>query len=84
MISVNDMCVLIAGRLPAQPGVLIEPDTPLLEAGLLDSLAVMAVVAAIAEETGVEIPESQIVATHFRSPRHLWELVAARLDPAPR
>ncbi len=84
MNSVNDMCILIAGLLPAQPEIAIEPDTPLLEAGLLDSLAVMAIVAAIAEQTGVEIPESQIVATHFQSPRHLWELVAAQPESSPR
>jgi acyl carrier protein len=72
--TVEDLCVLISSRVSGAAGT-IEADTRLLETGLLDSLAVLTIVADVEREAGVDIPESQVVGAHFRTPRHLWDLV---------
>jgi acyl carrier protein len=72
--TVEDLCALISRRVTVSAGT-IEADTRLLETGLLDSMAVLNIVAAVEQEAGVDIPESQVVGAHFRTPGHLWELV---------
>ncbi|WFB09336.1 4'-phosphopantetheinyl transferase superfamily protein [Streptomyces sp. LX-29] len=78
MNTVEDLCTLIesciaweADETP-QP---ITPDTALLATGMLDSMAIMKIVAAVEAATGVPFPETRIVAASFTSPRALWEAV---------
>lgn len=83
MNSVEDLCALIHSRITWARGEeprTLAPDTPLLEMGLLDSLAIMEIVAALEKQAGITLPETEIVAANFRTPAALWSVV----DAAPR
>ncbi|MBY8883734.1 acyl carrier protein [Streptomyces sp. PTM05] len=78
MNTVEDLCALIAAHITwgrgEDPRSLV-PDSPLLEMGLLDSLAIMEIVAALGAEHGIALPETEIVAANFRTPKALWAVV---------
>jgi acyl carrier protein len=91
MNSADDLCALIVreiGPFPSPDGtgaeITIDRDTPLLESGIVDSLGVLKLVTAIEADLGVEIPESKIVAAHFRTPGHLWEFVSSMRESVRR
>ncbi|MFF5125712.1 acyl carrier protein [Streptomyces syringium] len=78
MNSVDDLCVLISSKITWGRGetpARLAPDTPLLEQGLLDSLAIMEIVAALDKEAGIALPDTEIVAANFRTPQALWSAV---------
>jgi acyl carrier protein len=75
MNSVEELCALIGSRItwgPGEDASSLTADTPLLEMGLVDSLAIMEIVAALDKEAGVTLPDTEIVAANFRSPKALW------------
>ncbi len=75
MNSVEDLCALISSKITWGRGEdpqSLTPDTPLLELGLLDSLAIMDIVAALEKDAGIALPETEIVAANFRTPKALW------------
>ena len=55
------------------------PEASLLEAELLDSIAIMQVVAFCEQMFDVEIPEEELLPEHFESVRAIGELVERRL-----
>ncbi|MFD4344753.1 acyl carrier protein [Streptomyces coelicoflavus] len=78
MNSVEELCALIGSRItwgPGEDASSLTPDTPLLEMGLVDSLAIMEIVAALDKEAGVTLPDTEIVAANFRSPKALWTAI---------
>lgn len=77
MNSVEELCTLIGSRITWAPGedAALDADTPLLERGLVDSLAIMEIVAALDKEAGVSLPDTEIVAANFRSPKALWAAI---------
>jgi len=78
MNSVEELCTLIGSRITWGPGEdagSLDADTPLLERGLVDSLAIMEIVAALDKEAGVSLPDTEIVAANFRSPKALWAAI---------
>lgn len=78
MNSVEDLCTLISSRISWGRGEdpsSLEADTPLLERGLVDSLAIMEIVAALDKEAGITLPDTEIVAANFRSPKALWAAI---------
>ncbi|MGW1077415.1 acyl carrier protein [Streptomyces sp. NPDC002537] len=78
MRTVEDLCTLISSKITwgrgEDPGQL-RPDTPLLEQGLLDSLTIMQIVTALDTEAGLTLPDTEIVAANFRSPKALWAVL---------
>ncbi|MEV6673586.1 acyl carrier protein [Streptomyces sp. NPDC051162] len=75
MNSVEELCTLIGSRITwgrGEDAGSLNADTPLLEMGLLDSLAIMEIVAALDKEAGITLPDTEIVAANFRSPKALW------------
>lgn len=48
------------------PGVVIDPQTPLFESGLIDSLRVLRLIAWTEQALGRQIPDEQIRMDHFR------------------
>ncbi|MCT9087450.1 acyl carrier protein [Streptomyces sp. ASQP_92] len=75
MNSVEDLCALIARRITWGRGEdpqSLNADTPLLEMGLVDSLAIMEIVSALDAEAGISLPDTEIVAANFRTPKALW------------
>ncbi|MFD8426998.1 acyl carrier protein [Streptomyces coelicoflavus] len=78
MNSVEELCALIGRRItwgPGEDASSLTADTPLLEMGLVDSLAIMEIVAALDKEAGVTLPDTEIVAANFRSPKALWAAI---------
>ncbi|WP_414166960.1 phosphopantetheine-binding protein [Streptoverticillium reticulum] len=78
MNTVEDLCALISSKITWARGEdpqSLTPDTPLLELGLLDSLAIMEIVSALDKQAGIALPETEIVAANFRSPKALWSAI---------
>ncbi|MCF3102558.1 acyl carrier protein [Streptomyces roseoverticillatus] len=78
MNTVEELCTLISSKITWGRGEepqQLSPDTPLLEQGLLDSLSIMQIVAALDSQAGIVLPDTEIVAANFRSPQALWGVV---------
>ncbi|MFG2093698.1 acyl carrier protein [Streptomyces sp. NPDC048612] len=78
MNSVEDLCTLISSKITWGRGEdpqQLTADTPLLEMGLLDSLAIMEIVSALDKEHGLALPDGEVVAANFRTPKALWTLI---------
>lgn len=57
-------------------------DTPLV-GGILDSMALMRLVAFLEEEFGIEIDEAEVTATNFRTVEDVARLVQQTASPSP-
>lgn len=66
--------------LAERPEVVIDDQTELLASGYIDSLDMMRLVAFIEERFAVQLPEEQLISSHFRSVTTLAELVMTHLD----
>ncbi|MFF9481505.1 acyl carrier protein [Streptomyces sp. NPDC014733] len=78
MNSVEELCTLVGSRITwgrGEDAGSLNADTPLLEMGLVDSLAIMEIVAALDKEAGIRLPDTEIVAANFRSPKALWAAI---------
>jgi acyl carrier protein len=78
MHNVDELCTLIQQVINESQDTAeetVEPDTPLLMSGLLDSLTIMRIVTQVERRTGVTFPETAVVASNFRTPTALWEAV---------
>lgn len=64
--------------------VTIEPDTPLLELGILTSLSTMRLLGFIRERFGVEIPMVEMTGDNFRDLAAITTLVADQVLPRVR
>ena len=62
-----------------KPGVDFRTNTSLIEDGILDSLAIVSIVAAVAEEFDVQIRAIDLVPENFNSAEALYALIQ-RLD----
>ena len=58
-----------------EDGVDYENCTTLIDDGILDSLAIISLVAEIEEEFDVQIPTVEIIPDNFNSAKSLWELI---------
>jgi acyl carrier protein len=61
--------------------VTIEPDTPLLELGIITSLSTMRLLSFIREQFGVEIPMNEMTGSNFRNLTAITTLVADQALP---
>jgi len=86
MIEVSELCALVEGCIVWADGEVptrIDPDTPLLASGLLDSLTIMRIVKRLEESAGVVLPATLLSARNFRTPQHLHAaIVGAVSQPA--
>ncbi len=76
MCAVRDYIVAEVAASP--PAEAPQPDTPLVEAGLIDSLGLFKVIAFIEERFGVEIAPEDIVLENFASLAAIARLVGAK------
>ncbi len=60
----------------------VEEDSPLV-GGILDSMALMRLVAFVEEEFGIEIDEAQVTASNFRTVRDVAHLVQQTQAASP-
>lgn len=78
MNSVEELCTLIGSRITwgrGEDAGSLNADTPLLEMGLVDSLAIMEIVTALDKEAGIALPDTEIIAANFRTPKALWAAI---------
>ncbi|MFF2959065.1 acyl carrier protein [Streptomyces sp. NPDC057963] len=78
MNSVEELCTLIGSCITWGRGEdpqSLNADTPLLEMGLVDSLAIMEIVTALDKGAGITLPDTEIVAANFRTPKALWAAI---------
>ena len=58
-----------------EDGVDYENSTTLIDDGILDSLAIISLVAEIEDEFDVQIPTVEIVPENFNSAKAIWNLI---------
>ena len=66
-------------RILQDPTVTIDPDTPLLECGILNSVSTVQLVGFIRERFHVVIPPEEVAGRNFRDLRSITQLLA-KLD----
>ncbi|MGB2710981.1 MAG: acyl carrier protein [Conexibacter sp.] len=67
--------ILASIRQLNRDGVDIEPDTELLESGLLDSLGIVALIAQMERQFAVSLLDGDFTVENFASPRVISDLV---------
>lgn len=58
--------------------VTLTDETDLLNAGIIDSLGILRMVSFIEEQTGLQVPDEDVVFEHFQSIRAIAEYIALR------
>ena len=66
-----------------RPDLTITAETELMEAGVLDSIALVKAIQFIESTFGISIPDSDIDPTMFATPRSIAEYVERRRGDAP-
>jgi acyl carrier protein len=69
----EDLVAYINRELLKGRGAAIDPDTPLFEDGLIDSLNILQLIAFVEVRRGQVIPDRDIVMDRFRTPRRITE-----------
>jgi len=59
----------------------VEPDTPLFETGLIDSLAILHLMAFVEQFTGRPVPPRLVVMNHFRTVQAIAETFGLEEEP---
>lgn len=55
---------------------MLEPDTPLLEWGILNSISTVQLIGFIREEFAIDVPPEEIVGTNFKDLQSISQLLA--------
>ncbi len=66
----------VCERILQDPSVTIEPETPLLEWGILNSISTVQLIGFIRERFQVNVPPEKVVGTNFKDLRSISELLA--------
>jgi D-alanine--poly(phosphoribitol) ligase subunit 2 len=77
--SVGDRIVGIRAGIVATREVERNPDLPLFESGVLDSLKTVELMVALSEEFGIEISPAEFEREHWATPRCIVGYVTSRL-----
>jgi acyl carrier protein len=62
-------------RILQDPAVTIEPDTPLLEWGILNSISTVQLIGFIRERFQVDVPPEEVAGRNFRDLRSITQLL---------
>lgn len=66
----------VSERILQDSNVVIEPDTPLLEWGVLNSVSTVQLIGFIRERFQVDVPPEEVVGRNFRDLRSISQLLA--------
>lgn len=66
----------VSERVLQDPSVAIEPDTPLLEWGILNSISTVQLIGFIREHFHIEVPPEEVSGRNFRDLRSISQLLA--------
>jgi len=76
MSSITEMIAEFVTTESKQLGIeAVEPDTALLELGILDSLSMVNLLSFLESNLGVRVPEEQMLPENFATPRAIARLV---------
>lgn len=66
----------VSERILQDSNVMIEPDTPLLEWGILNSISTVQLIGFIRERFQVDVPPEEVVGSNFKDLRSISQLLA--------
>ena len=72
----------IADEMGRAPREHLDPETPLIEREILDSLAIMRLVEFLEDEMGIEVEDEDIVFENFATPADVARMVEAKRSAA--
>lgn len=75
-IILDSLRTYVSERILQDPGVKIEPDTPLLEWGILNSISTVQLIGFIREQFGVDVPPEEVAGRNFKDLRSISQLLA--------
>jgi acyl carrier protein len=75
-IILNTLRDYVDERILQDPTVTIEPDTPLLEWGILNSVSTVQLIGFIRERFHVDVPPEEVAGRNFRDLRSITQLLA--------
>lgn len=73
----------VSERILQDPAIIIDPDTPLLEWGILNSVSTMQLIGFIRERFQVDVPPEEVAGENFRDLRSITQLLT-QLDARNR
>ena len=71
----DSLRVYVNERILQDPSVTIEPDTPLLEWGILNSISIMQLIGYIRDEFQVDVPPEEIAGRNFKDLRSISQFL---------
>jgi acyl carrier protein len=71
----DSLRVYVSERILQDPSVTIEPDTPLLEWGILNSISIMQLIGYIRDEFQVDVPPEEIAGRNFKDLRSISQFL---------
>lgn len=75
-VVLDNLRAYVTERILQDPSVTIEPDTPLLEWGILNSISTVQLVGYIREEFHVDVPPEEVAGRNFKDLRSISQLLA--------
>jgi acyl carrier protein len=75
-VILDSLRAYISERILQDPTVTIEPDTPLLEWGILNSISTVQLIGFIREQFQVDVPPEEVAGRNFKDLRSISQLLA--------
>jgi acyl carrier protein len=74
-VILDSLRAYVSDRILQDPSVTIEPDTPLLEWGILNSISTVQLIGFIREQFQVDVPPEDVVGANFKDLRSISQLL---------
>lgn len=75
-VILDSLRAYVTERILQDPSVTIEPDTPLLEWGILNSISTVQLIGFIRERFQVDVPPEEVAGRNFKDLRSISQLLA--------
>jgi acyl carrier protein len=75
-VVLDSLRAYVSERILQDPSVTIEPDTPLLEWGILNSISTVQLIGFIREQFQVDVPPEEVAGRNFKDLRSIGQLLA--------
>jgi acyl carrier protein len=75
-VVLDSLRAYVSERILQDPSVAIEPDTPLLEWGILNSISTVQLIGFIREQFQVDVPPEEVAGRNFKDLRSISQLLA--------
>ena len=75
-VVIDSLRAYVSERILQDPSVTIEPDTPLLEWGILNSISTVQLIGFIRERFQVDVPPEEVAGRNFKDLRSISQLLA--------